>query len=111
MVLTDHLEEASLSLGAGRLRTFWRVILPQIRNCLVWKFALRPQHIVRRGGGDNIHQQRLRKTLPVKIWDAILYEITPILPAISALIILATLLLLAPLLLIRRDPQLLVEGK
>jgi ABC-type spermidine/putrescine transport system permease subunit II len=42
------------------------------------------------------------KTLPVKVWDAILYEITPILPAISAVIILASVLLLTPLLLARR---------
>jgi ABC-type spermidine/putrescine transport system permease subunit II len=42
------------------------------------------------------------KTLPVKVWDAILYEITPILPAISAVIIVASVLLLTPLLLARR---------
>ena len=28
-------EEAALSLGAGRLRTFWRVILPAVRPALV----------------------------------------------------------------------------
>jgi ABC-type spermidine/putrescine transport system permease subunit II len=38
----------------------------------------------------------------VKVWDAILYEITPILPAISTLIILTSVLLLTPLLLYRR---------
>ena len=42
------------------------------------------------------------KTLPVKVWDAILYEITPILPAISTVIIVASVLLLTPLLLYRR---------
>ena len=42
------------------------------------------------------------KTLPVKVWDAILYETPPILPAISAVIILASVLLLTPLLLARR---------
>ena len=42
------------------------------------------------------------KTLPVKVWDAILYEITPILPAISTLIIVASLVVLTPLLLVRR---------
>ena len=42
------------------------------------------------------------KTLPVKVWDAIIYEITPILPAISALIIAASVLMLTPLLLYRR---------
>jgi putative spermidine/putrescine transport system permease protein len=44
------------------------------------------------------------KTLPVKVWDAILYEITPILPAISTVIIVASVLLLTPLLLARRSP-------
>ena len=42
------------------------------------------------------------KTVPVKVWDAILYEITPILPAISTLIIVISILLLTPLLLYRR---------
>jgi ABC-type spermidine/putrescine transport system permease subunit II len=42
------------------------------------------------------------KTLPVKVWDAIFYEITPILPAISTVIIVASLLVLTPLLLVRR---------
>jgi len=42
------------------------------------------------------------KTLPVKVWDAINYEITPILPAISTLIILVSVVLLTPLLLYRR---------
>jgi len=42
------------------------------------------------------------KTLPVKVWDAIFYEITPILPAISTVIILASLVVLTPLLLVRR---------
>ena len=41
------------------------------------------------------------KTLPVKVWDAIIYEITPILPAISTLIILTTLSP-APLLMLRQ---------
>jgi len=35
-------------------------------------------------------------------WDAIFYEITPILPAISTVIILASLVVLTPLLLVRR---------
>ena len=42
------------------------------------------------------------KTLPVKVWDAIFYEITPILPAISTVIIVASLVVLTPLLLGRR---------
>jgi len=42
------------------------------------------------------------KTLPVKVWDAIFYEITPILPAISTVIIVASLVVLTPLLLVRR---------
>ncbi len=33
--LDPALEEAALSLGAGRLRTFWRVILPAVRPALV----------------------------------------------------------------------------
>ncbi len=38
--LEPELEEASASLGAGRIRTFWRVILPSLSPALLTGFAL-----------------------------------------------------------------------
>ena len=96
------LEEASRSLGAGPVKTFFRVTFPQIRLAVfggaLFAFNVSFDEVV-----VTLFISGVRtKTLPVKVWDAILYEITPILPAISTLIIAASVLLLTPLLLYRR---------
>ena len=96
------LEEASRSLGAGPVRTFFRVTFPQIRLAVfggsLFAFNVSFDEVVVTLFISGVRS----KTLPVKVWDAILYEITPILPAISTLIIAASVLLLTPLLLYRR---------
>jgi ABC-type spermidine/putrescine transport system permease subunit II len=96
------LEEASLSLGGGPVTTFVRVTLPQIRLAVfgsaLFAFNVSFDEVV-----VTLFISGVRaKTLPVKVWDAIFYEITPILPAISTLIIVASVLVLTPLLLVRR---------
>ena len=96
------LEEASKSLGAGPVKTFFRITFPQIRlavfGAALFAFNVSFDEVV-----VTIFISGVRaKTLPVKVWDAIAYEITPILPAISTLIIAASLLMLVPLLLYRR---------
>lgn len=90
------LEEASKSLGAGPIRTFFRITFPHIRLAVfggaLFAFNVSFDEVV-----VTLFISGVRtKTLPVKVWDAILYEITPILPAISALIIVASLLVLSP---------------
>ncbi len=100
--LDRSLEEASLSLGAGPVTTFARVTFPQIRLAVfgsaLFAFNVSFDEVV-----VTLFISGVRaKTLPVKVWDAILYEITPILPAISTVIILASLVVLLPLLLLRR---------
>jgi putative spermidine/putrescine transport system permease protein len=96
------LEEASKSLGAGPIQTFFRVTFPQIRLAVfggaLFAFNVSFDEVVVTLFISGVRS----KTLPVKVWDAILYEITPILPAISTLIILASVLMLTPLLLYRR---------
>lgn len=96
------LEEASQSLGAGPVRTFFRITFPQIRLAVfggaLFAFNVSFDEVVVTLFISGVHS----KTLPVKVWDAILYEITPILPAISTLIIVASVLMLTPLLLYRR---------
>ena len=100
--LDPALEEASLSLGGGPVTTFTRVTFPQIRLAVfgsaLFAFNVSFDEVV-----VTLFISGVRaKTLPVKVWDAIFYEITPILPAISTLIILASLLILTPLLLVRK---------
>jgi putative spermidine/putrescine transport system permease protein len=102
--LDPSLEEASRSLGGNPPRTFLRVTLPQIRLAVLgsalFAFNVSFDEVV-----VTLFISGVRtKTLPVKVWDAILYEITPILPAISTVIIVASVLLLTPLLLARRSP-------
>ena len=101
--LDPALEEASRSLGGNPPRTFFRVTFPQIRLAVLgsalFSFNVSFDEVV-----VTLFISGVRtKTLPVKVWDAILYEITPILPAISAVIIVASVLLLTPLLLARRS--------
>ncbi len=96
------LEEASRSLGAGPVKTFFSITFPQIRlevfGGALFAFNVSFDEVVVTLFISGVHS----KTLPVKVWDAIMYEITPILPAISALIIAASVLMLTPLLLYRR---------
>jgi ABC-type spermidine/putrescine transport system permease subunit II len=100
--LDPALEEASRSLG-NPARTFFRVTFPQIRLAVMgsalFSFNVSFDEVVVTLFISGVRS----KTLPVKVWDAILYEITPILPAISAVIIVASVLLLTPLLLARRS--------
>jgi ABC-type spermidine/putrescine transport system permease subunit II len=100
--LPGALEEASSSLGAGPVTTFWRIIFPQIRLAIfgsaLFAFNVSFDEVI-----VTLFLSGVRvKTLPVKVWDAILYEITPILPAISTLVILVSVVILAPLLLLRQ---------
>ena len=101
--LDPALEEASRSLGGNPPRTFFRVTFPQIRLAVLgsalFSFNVSFDEVIVTLFISGIRS----KTLPVKVWDAILYEITPILPAISAVIIVASVLLLTPLLLARRS--------
>lgn len=94
--------EASRSLGASGLPTFFRIVLPQIRlsvlGSALFAFNLSFDEVVVTLFISGIQS----KTLPVKVWDAIQYEFAPILPAISTLVILTTLLLLVPILLAGR---------
>jgi len=96
------LEEASQSLGAGPIATFFRITFPQIRLAVfggaLFAFNVSFDEVVVTLFISGVRS----KTLPVKVWDAINYEITPILPAISTLIILVSVVLLTPLLLYRR---------
>jgi len=96
------LEEASQSLGASPLQSFFRVTLPHIRLAVIgsalFSFNISFDEVV-----VTLFISGARtKTLPVKVWDAIVYEVTPILPAICSLVILASIAMLLPIALYRR---------
>lgn len=95
-------DEASRGLGAGHFTTFRRVILPQIRLSILgsalFAFSISFDEVVVTLFISGIRS----KTLPVKIWDAIQHEIVPILPAISALVVLLTIAALLPLFILFR---------
>jgi putative spermidine/putrescine transport system permease protein len=96
--LSPELSQASASLGGGPVRTFLRVIVPQIGTALAGS-ALLAFHVsfdevvlaLFLSGARN-------KTLPVKLWDAILFEVTPLLPAISTLVVVIPLVVMVPVL-------------
>jgi ABC-type spermidine/putrescine transport system permease subunit II len=99
--LSPDLAQASSSLGAGPLRTFLRVIVPQIGTAIAGS-ALLAFH----ASFDEVVLALFlsgarNKTLPVKLWDAILFEVSPILPAISTVVILIPLLVILPALIVR----------
>ena len=99
--LSPDLAQASASLGAGPIRTFLRVIIPQIGTAVAGS-ALLAFHVsfdevvlaLFLSGARN-------KTLPVKLWDAILFEVTPVLPAISTVVLLIPLIGAIPMALLR----------
>lgn len=87
-------EEASLDLGATPWRTFWRVTLPNLRLSLIAAglliFTLSMDEIAVTFfliGSDN--------TLPLEIWGRLRRGITPEINAISTLILLISIVLIA----------------
>jgi ABC-type spermidine/putrescine transport system permease subunit II len=100
--LEPNLEAAAMSLGANRVQTFWRVILPNIRPGIVagaiLTFALAFDEIVIAifiGGTTGV-------TLPKRMWEGIRTEINPTIAAASTLLIALSLSLFALLELARR---------
>ncbi len=99
--LSPDMAQASSNLGAGPLRTFWYITIPQIKTALIGAgmlaFHASFDEVVLAlflSGARN-------KTLPVKLWDTILFEVTPILPAISVLVLSIPMLGILLLLLLR----------
>ncbi len=86
------LEQASRIMGAGPLRTVFRITLPLIRpgiiSAALFAFMLSFDEVV-----VAIFISGTRAvTLPKRMWDSLTYEMEPTLPAISTLILLTTLL-------------------
>lgn len=90
-----RLEHAAASLGASRIVTIWRIVLPPIRPALVvagfFAFLASFDEVVLSlfVSGPNT------KTLPVQMWSGIREEITPTIAAVSSLLIAFTVLIYA----------------
>ena len=98
-----RLENAALNLGANRYQAFMKVTLPIIRPGILtgalfaFMVAFDEVVIALFISGTNA------VTLPKKMWDVIRYEVEPMLPAISTLLLLlATILLVLTTVLQRR---------
>ena len=59
------LQEAAMDLGAGPIRTFFRIILPQISLSLVDRRPVRLHHVVRPGRDHDLHGAR-RAAIPCR---------------------------------------------
>jgi putative spermidine/putrescine transport system permease protein len=89
-----RLEHAALNLGANRFQTFMKVTFPIIRPGVltgaIFAFMIAFDEVVIAlfiCGSTAV-------TLPKKMWDVIRYEIEPMLPAISTLLMILALLIL-----------------
>lgn len=92
--LNPAIEQAALSCGAGYFTTFFRVTLPLIKNGVVagaiYAFFLSWDEIIVAifiTTPDTI-------TLPVKIWNSLRMDLSPVLAAIATLLILVSTIIL-----------------
>ncbi len=99
--LSPDLTQASSNLSAGPFRTFWHITSPQIRTAIVGTGLLAFHASLDEVVLALFLSGARNKTLPVKLWDSILFEVTPILPAISVLVLSIPMLGMLLLLLLR----------
>jgi putative spermidine/putrescine transport system permease protein len=102
--IDPELALASASLGADPARTFFRIVAPQLALTFVGAgivaFHVSFDEVVLAlflTGARN-------KTLPVKLWESILFEVTPILPAISTLVLVIPIVIVVTVVLLRKRP-------
>ncbi|TKV71677.1 ABC transporter permease subunit [Bradyrhizobium elkanii] len=100
-----RLEHAAASLGASRIVTIWRIVLPLIRPALITAgfFAFL-------GSFDEFIFSLFlsgpnTKTLPIKMWSGIREEITPTIAAVSSLLIAFTVIVYAGVETVRRAAE------
>lgn len=97
-----RLEHAAASLGASRIATIWRIVLPLIRPALIVAgfFAFL-------GSFDEFVFSLFLSgpntmTLPIKMWSGIREEITPTIAAVSSLLIAFTIVVYTGIETVRR---------
>ncbi|AYY13933.1 ABC transporter permease [Actinobacteria bacterium YIM 96077] len=90
----ETLERAAWTLGASKLRTFWQITIPSLRPALaasaLFAFIMSFDEIVIAVFVSGVHGE----TLPVRIFSFLQTEISPVIAAVSTLLLLALLSLL-----------------
>jgi putative spermidine/putrescine transport system permease protein len=89
------LDAAASTLGAGRLRIFWRVTLPLVASGLAVGFVTGFLQSFEEltvalfiGGG-------IKTTLPKQMWDGILLQVSPIIAAASVVVLIVVIVMFA----------------
>jgi putative spermidine/putrescine transport system permease protein len=89
------LDTAASTLGAGRLRTFWRVTVPLVASGLAVGFVTGFLQSFEEltvalfiGGG-------IKTTLPRQMWDGILLQVSPIIAAASVVVLIVVIAMFA----------------
>jgi putative spermidine/putrescine transport system permease protein len=107
----EDLERASMNLGAGRVRTFFKITFPIIRpgifTATLFAFIASFDELV---GAMFICGVRAT-TLPKQMWDGIRDEINPIIASASALLIFLTIILMVLIALVQRRQERLFAQK
>lgn len=107
----EELEQASMNLGAGRMRTFFKITFPIIRPGIItatlFAFIASFDELV---GAMFICGVRA-STLPKQMWDGIRDEINPIIASASALLIFLTIILMVLISIVQRRQERLYAQK
>ncbi|HEY0912812.1 MAG TPA: ABC transporter permease subunit [Bradyrhizobium sp.] len=90
-----RLDAAASTLGAGRLRTFWRVTLPLVASGLAVGFVTGFLQSFEEltvalfiGGG-------IKTTLPRQMWEGILLQVSPVIAAVSVVVLIVVIVMFA----------------
>lgn len=98
-----RLEQAAIILGASPLRAFWRITLPIIRPAVVssglFAFLLSFDELLL----SLFLSDLTSTTLPMRIWENTFMEISPVIAAVSTLLVGISFLVLLLTILVRRD--------
>lgn len=101
----ERLEQASMSLGAGRVRTFFNVTFPIIRpgvlTAVLFAFIRSFDELITAMFISGVHA----KTLPKQMWDGIRDEVNPTIAAVAALLVFLTILLMLLMVTLRRRQE------
>jgi ABC-type spermidine/putrescine transport system permease subunit II len=98
VTIGEELSHASASLGANPGQTFLHVIMPQMSLAMV-SGAVLAFHVSFDEVVLALFLSGVRsKTLPVKLWESILFEVSPMLPAVSTLALVIPLIVVLPIL-------------
>lgn len=95
LAVDPRIEQAARIMGAGPLRAVWAVVVPGIRTSIVSSLILCFIHSWDEVVVTIFVAGRSVYTLPVKIWEGIQDNVSPVVAALSAILTVITLAVLA----------------